>query len=160
MNKKASTKSRVRSKSITKKRTTKPKLMIGLIYANWCGHCQSLKPEWETMKHDLIEKSEVQPYQIIEIEESDEDKEQKMNSINRRLIGDKLKSDGYPTIFKINNDRIEYYEGGRTAKDIKEWFGGKIRAEKKNEPIVRTWANKLFGGFSSGTLSRKSRRKN
>ena len=37
----------------TKKRHSAKPVIIGLIYANWCGHCQALKPEWNTFKKNL-----------------------------------------------------------------------------------------------------------
>ena len=32
------------------------KILIGKVYANWCGHCQHLKPEWLKMKKELKSK--------------------------------------------------------------------------------------------------------
>ena len=90
------------------------KIVLGKVYANWCGHCQVLKPEWKALKK-LIPKG---LFQFIEIEESEIEKrsnfEKKMNV--------KLDVNGYPTIFKIHpNKQIEYYSGPRTANDMRKW---------------------------------------
>ena len=39
------------------------------IYANWCGHCQNMKPEWEKLKNenDFFRRNDIN---IVEIEES------------------------------------------------------------------------------------------
>ena len=38
----------------------KERTIVVLIHADWCGHCQRLKPEWQTMKEDLMKKKEVE----------------------------------------------------------------------------------------------------
>jgi thiol-disulfide isomerase/thioredoxin len=90
-------------------------IIVGKIYANWCGHCQSLKPEWYKMKKML--KCKNKNIQFIEIEES---QEQKLNKFKKKFPT--LEINGYPTIFKITaNKHIEYYTGNRITKDMKKW---------------------------------------
>jgi thiol-disulfide isomerase/thioredoxin len=119
------------------------KIIIGKIYANWCGHCQSLKPEWNKMKKQ-IKKSNVQ---IIEIEEN---QIHKLNKFKKRFP--ELQVNGYPTIFKIYPNRhIEYYTGNRIVSDMTKWVVEKnrLRSIKK---IFRQNANgktrkQFFGLF-------------
>lgn len=99
------------------------KTIIGKIYANWCGHCQSLKPEWNKMK-SLIKKDA--NIQIVEIEENENDK---LNQLKKRYPH--IQINGYPTIFKIPpNKQIEYYTGDRLAFDMKKWV------LEKSKPII------------------------
>ena len=41
------------------------KRVIGKIYAEWCGHCVALKPEWEAMKQELQKYPDIE---VVEIE--------------------------------------------------------------------------------------------
>lgn len=89
------------------------KIIIGKIYANWCGHCQQLKPEWQKMKTAIP----IKQYEIIEIEESEVPR---LDEFKQRFP--LLEVSGYPTIFKIHpNNRIEYYTGARDSNNIKKW---------------------------------------
>jgi thiol-disulfide isomerase/thioredoxin len=97
-------------------------IIVGKVYANWCGHCQILKPEWAKFKQSIPNGR----VQFIEIEESESAKrsnfENKMNT--------KLNVNGYPTIFKINKKKpVEYYTGPRTAHHMRRW----IMTNKKNQ---------------------------
>ena len=84
------------------------------IYANWCGHCQSLKPEWNKMKKMIKKNKNIQ---IVEIEEQQQNK---LNKLKQRFPN--LQVNGYPTIFKIQpNKQIEYYTGNRITNDMKKW---------------------------------------
>ena len=140
-------------------------ITIGLIFAKWCGHCQSLKPEWEKMKEKLDGK-----HKIIEIDDDDADKNEIIDNINKSLHQDKLEANGFPTIFKTHRRRLEYYDGGRTANDIEKWAltgiskqkGAAINNNTKRDVPVKSWANYIFGGFYSGTVTPnkiKSKRK-
>jgi thiol-disulfide isomerase/thioredoxin len=103
------------------------KIIIGKIYANWCGHCQSLKPEWYNMKKMLKYKNK--NIQFVEIEES---QQQKLDKFKKRFP--QLEINGYPTIFKIYpNKHIEYYNGNRLTSDMKKWVFEKnnVRSTKK-----------------------------
>jgi len=106
---------------------TGPKvLLIGKIYADWCGHCRMLKPEWNKLKYNIKQKNGSHGYQIhyIEIEQSVEQaKVDKVNKIYLHATDKKLAlQGGYPTIFKIMNGHLEYYSGPRKAEAMQKWF--------------------------------------
>jgi thiol-disulfide isomerase/thioredoxin len=97
--------------------------IIGKIYANWCGHCQALKPEWNKMK-TLIKKDA-----NIEIVEIEENEHEKLNKLKQRFPH--LQINGYPTIFKIYaNKKIEYYTGNRLVFDMTKWAIEKLKSRK------------------------------
>jgi thiol-disulfide isomerase/thioredoxin len=125
---------------------------IGLIYANWCGHCQSLKPEWKKMKYNIMKTPSYKHgvYKFMEIEDADKSKDSKINAINTRLQGGKLEANGYPTIFKIHGGKVHYYEGGRDANALQTWFLGQNQQTKdKEQPAtngVQGIFQRMFGG--------------
>ena len=90
-------------------------IIVGKVYADWCGHCKSLKPEWKKLK-TMTPKDRVQ---FIEIEESEAAKRLQFEKKTKRS----LTVNGYPTIFKIHTNKpVEYYTGPRTAQDIRQWI--------------------------------------
>jgi thiol-disulfide isomerase/thioredoxin len=115
-------------------RQIEPEETVVLIYANWCPHCQSMKPEWNEMKRKLGPIIET-----IEIEDSDFDKDAKMQTIeNNKLNGEKIEMYGYPTMFKIQNGRPEYYGGNRTADDMYNWVKGIVSGGYSKSKIRKT----------------------
>jgi len=135
------------SRKKTLKNYKKPKMIIGLVYANWCGHCQALKPEWKKMKNNLKSSKIKNNHQFVEIEDSDIQKNHKMNQINTRLKkGEKLNVQGYPTIFKIKSGNLEYYKGGRTSDEMGNWAF-------KNEKKMQQDLNKEKQGFNNNFLN-------
>ena len=124
-----------KSKTIRAKPTPiEPEETVVLIYANWCPHCQSMKPEWNEMKSRLGPMIET-----IEIEDSDFDKDMKMQTIeNNKLNGEKIEVNGYPTMFKIQNGRPEYYGGNRTAVEMYNWVKGSVSGGYSKSKIRKT----------------------
>ena len=123
------------------------KIIVGKIYANWCGHCQHLQPEWLKMKKELKKKGVNIEY--IEIEESET---KKMDDFKTRFPS--LTVNGYPTIFKnIHGNQLEYYGGDRSASKMKDWVLGKTENTTKSKNLFH-----LFGG--SGKRKTVKRRKN
>ena len=113
----------------SKKNLPKKEDAVVLIYANWCPHCQTMKPEWNEMKNRLGSGIE-----IIEIEDSDFDKDVKISNIeNTKLNGEKIEVYGYPTMLKIHGGRADYYGGIRNANDMITWAkahkGGYIKSK-------------------------------
>lgn len=88
-------------------------IIIGKIYADRCGYCQILKPEWNKLKMETQNKN----IKFVEIEQGQHNK---MVKFQKQYPN--LEVNGYPTIFKIYpNKQIEYYTGDRIAKDMKKW---------------------------------------
>uniref|UniRef100_A0A6C0HAV1 Thioredoxin domain-containing protein n=1 Tax=viral metagenome TaxID=1070528 RepID=A0A6C0HAV1_9ZZZZ len=118
-----------------KQKSSKP-ITIGLVYAEWCGHCQALKPEWEKLKETL---SKNKKCNIFEVEDSDVNKDAKLKSVGKKINGGSIQVNGFPTLFKILNGNVEYYNGERTFDALLKWanrtfsYGGKTRKNRRNQ---------------------------
>jgi len=97
----------------------KRKLIIGKVYANWCGHCQTLKPEWQRMENDIRQMPRMNHIMFVAIEESEKDKLAKFKAQHAGL-----EVSGYPTIFSHNGRRFNYYRGSPNAESLKQWVMG------------------------------------
>lgn len=125
------------------------KIIIGKIYADWCGHCQNLKPEWSKMKKDLQSKMNKDcTIEFVEIEESETNK---MDAFKKRFPH--LTVSGYPTIFKNTGEKdLEYYNGDRNADEMVNWAldkpiskisgGKKTKQRRKSKNKTRKSKNK------------------
>jgi protein disulfide-isomerase len=139
------------------------KILIGKIYANWCGHCQRLKPEWLKMKQQLKNKMKKLGYfiEFIEIEESEQEK---LTKFKQRFPN--LNINGYPTIFKhTGGNEIEYYQGERSASELEKWvfdkntiiMGGKKKINRKSRTIKNRKSRTIKNRKSRTIKNRKSR---
>ena len=125
------------TKNTSKGHSTKH-IIIGLVYANWCGHCQALKPEWDMFKKNLkMDKKLASKCGIFEVEDSDILKDIKIKKIRKKVKGGEVRIDGFPTLFKIFGGNIEYYSGQRNSTSLLNWSkssiqnGGKTRKNRK-----------------------------
>jgi hypothetical protein len=92
-------------------------MILGKITLLGCIHCENLKKPWDILKNDI--KKNKKNIEIIEIEAENEENE--INKINKTLKNSELKSNGYPTVFKIVNKKVYYYNGMRSsAEDVEE----------------------------------------
>jgi thiol-disulfide isomerase/thioredoxin len=98
-------------------------IVIGLIYANWCHHCQAMKPAWDEMKKDIMNNYNGK-FSIVEIEADQPDKSEQLAKLEQMLDGQKIDAGGYPTIVKVAGGRVDYYGGNRELNDMKEWAIG------------------------------------
>ena len=118
-------------------------IIIGKVYADWCGHCKRLKPEWKKLKN-IVPKDRVQ---FIEIEESESEKRATLE----KKVNKKLTVNGFPTIFKIHTSKpIEYYTGPRTANEMRSWILSSSNRKTKRNIFKRPLKNKSqkrFFGF-------------
>jgi len=95
-------------------------LVIGKIYADWCGYCQMMQNDWDSLKRDLGKKKKIE---FVEIEQKNE--ADGMNIVNTKHLNKsqvKLSlQGGYPTVFKIRNGNLSYFNGNRVLEDMKKW---------------------------------------
>jgi thiol-disulfide isomerase/thioredoxin len=108
--------------------------IVGKIYADWCGHCKDLAPEWETMKTNLITQMSGNVPEFIEIESKDW--EAKRNHLEQKT--GKIEFIGYPTIFKWKKGgKVEYYNGNRTANELTQWIMKQNGGKRKRKTYKR-----------------------
>ena len=100
------------------------KAVVVLIHANWCGHCQRLEPEWNSMKSALD--NNVKQHVIFEeIESADIDT--KLPIVSKTYMhGKPLEYRGFPTIGSIRNGKFEMYGGGRSSAELLGWVRGLV----------------------------------
>lgn len=82
-----------------------------LFYADWCGHCKKIKPDWDAAATD-INKDGTKMIKVNCGGGTDSDKE----------IMEKYSIDGYPTIIVFENGNATPYNGKRTKEDFIEAF--------------------------------------
>ena len=109
----------------TSKRNKGNKTIVCKIYANWCGHCQNLKPVWAELKNLMHTDKNIT---MIEIEESEmKEKIGKLRNICKKNID----VNGFPTIVKIcGKANPEYYQGERSVDAMRAWIMPKTPTKK------------------------------
>ena len=138
------------------KHHSKKDVVVGKIFAEWCGHCVALKPEWakmkNIMKYEMGRSIKDHNINIIEIGDTKENKKMgktvdaMVAEFNKTHLTNLAINGGYPTIFKLCNGKMEYFDGPRTSHEIWKWvkesclsspskslsiFGGRGKTQKK-----------------------------
>jgi thiol-disulfide isomerase/thioredoxin len=111
-----------------KKNSTKnEKVLVGKIYATWCGHCKELIPKWNQMKKLIKEKYPNRNLVFEEVEQSD--MESQLQRINAEHVKDSKQKvemqEGFPTIFRVSEKGVvQYYGGERDVGSMMKWALG------------------------------------
>lgn len=151
-------------KKTARKKTGKRVIHVGKIFADWCGHCQTLKPEWEKMKKNIqLQLGRVLHnvhVRFVEIGDTEQNKSKGLtvDGMTEQFNSENgctpvLKSDGYPTLFKVVDGKLEYYSGERNADAMYNWYmqgafkqggSGKKTAKKRTKRGILSGMSKLF----------------
>ena len=97
-------------------------IFVGKLHANWCIHCKSLAPEWARMRKILSKTKD--KYRFVSIEQSKEARDLERLNKYLGLVEDEKKvqmKEGYPTIFKVVDGVVEYYNGPRMTQNLVNW---------------------------------------
>jgi thiol-disulfide isomerase/thioredoxin len=109
---------------------------VGLVHANWCGHCQHLMPEWDKMENNIKNDPKLNKNcDIVKIESENYNKEIPKYE---NMINQSIPVEGYPTIFLIKNRHIEKYGGERSAEAIGGWVAGAVNGHIGGKPNIKT----------------------
>ena len=92
------------------------------IYANWCPHCIHMANDWDKMKRKLPKF-----INVVEIEESELYKLDKFNKKYKKNVV----ANGYPTIAKVANNKVYYYNGPRLMKNMLQWVLPKSSTQRR-----------------------------
>ncbi len=124
-------KSRVNTRK--KRKDLKHKICVGKIFADWCGHCVALKPEWDKMKKMIKQHNTKKThFDFCEIGDTEQNNmkgltvDKMLIKLNKKYFpnGEQKVAilEGFPTIFKIRDNKLEYYSGPRIAEEMYTWF--------------------------------------
>jgi len=121
-----------------KKTNTGSKLVLGKIYAEWCGHCKDLAPKWAIIEKVLPKRFPTNSKPLVyKVEESKiDDSKTGLETLTPYLANPSEKVElqgGYPTIFKIVNGSLSYYDGPREVDTIIKWAMEGIGNPKKSK---------------------------
>jgi len=118
--------------------------VIGKIYANWCGHCTALAPKWNKLTKLLRKKIPKRQLVISNIES--ENVETGLSTLNQQFLSNSDEKvalqGGYPTIFKIVNNTIHYYDGQRELAPMLKWALAGIPRYHQSKKNYNTRKNK------------------
>ena len=120
-----------RRKQSRNKRVVQSVVVVGRAYADWCGHCKAMAEDWEKLRAHFESPSKKYPhsktkYEVISINSNElNDKKPQVEKMYLSNTGGQIDVKGFPTIFKITDGKLEYYNGARTYSDMLRWFSQK-----------------------------------
>lgn len=88
-----------------------------LFYADWCPHCKSAKPEWESLKSSYDGK-QINGYTLMFVEHNCSD--QDSNEVNE--LTTKYDIEGFPTIKLLKDNEIILYDAKPTKATMERFL--------------------------------------
>ena len=86
----------------------RPKRLVVLFYAPWCGHCKRLMPLWKQLQNKYKEDSETKVKQLNADENEQEAQDQEI--------------EGFPTIILFKDGKKYTYDGERSLESIDQFI--------------------------------------
>ena len=130
------------------KSETKKGYWIILYYANWCPHCQSMKPDWEKFADKYNSPSSI--INVAEVESQFLD-----------MTGQEHKSnvEGYPTIVSCNKgNKTANFSGPRTTQDIDNFANDNFKGVKGSSNLNKLLRNNKKSKKSKSKKTMKTKK--
>lgn len=109
---------------------------VVLVWASWCPHCVTLKPNWNKFRNSVDKR-----INVIEIESQNLDKiRDKNKALFKKLYSDENRV-FYPMIKSFSNNKGRVYEDERTSKAMKSFFEKDLVTEPA-KPIKKNTKSK------------------
>ena len=99
------------------------------VHAKWCGHCQSMKQDWEDLKkwHMANVKNKNSPLHstlLVSVEDTE------LPQVTEKYP--ELKADGYPTLMMVKNGKVvKPFMGPRNLESFKTFMSDGMRGGRK-----------------------------
>ena len=124
------------------------------IHAVWCGACASFKEDWEKLKSSNKENGKIVFEEIEETEFNGKTHSLFKNESVGKLL-EKVEVSYYPTLIKVENGKVEYFEGDRTKDNLAKWIGhGMVGGTKQqlggNKHMKNRRGTMKYGGGGKG----------
>jgi len=87
-----------------------------LFYVDWCPHCKTAKPEWESLKSEYATKT-VNGYNIIFTEYNCTNESAEVEELMN-----KYKIEGYPTIKLLKDNQVIEYDAKPTKSTMEQFL--------------------------------------
>ena len=87
-----------------------------LFYVDWCPHCKTAKPEWETLKEEYENKN-VNGYTIHFVEHNCT-----TETAETAQLMDKYNIEGYPTVKLLKDNQIIEYDAKPTKSTMEQFL--------------------------------------
>jgi len=99
------------------------KIIYGKFWMNGCGYCEQIKDIWKKVVKTLNS-----DHKYVNVDIISENVRAGADALNQ-LTGASVEANGYPTLYKIVNNTVEYYTGERTYENIVNWLSPSTRVE-------------------------------
>lgn len=96
----------------TNNKDSHKQIVLMLFYADWCGHCKTFKPIWETAKTSMKKNNKNVDVKFLSFNADVDEDKKKIKKYN---------VSGFPTIKAKYNGKIHEFKGERTLEGLKEF---------------------------------------
>ena len=102
--------------NIPKEQNSNKTATLMLFYVDWCPHCKTAKPEWETLKSEY-ENRQINGYTINFVEYNCT-----TESAETTELMDKYNIEGYPTIKLVKDNQVIEYDAKPTKSTMEQFL--------------------------------------
>ena len=102
--------------NIPKEQNSNKTATLMLFYVDWCPHCKTAKPEWETLKSEYDNK-QINGYSINFVEYNCTNE-----SAETTELMDKYNIEGYPTIKLVKDNQVIEYDAKPTKSTMEQFL--------------------------------------